>query len=171
MALAAAAAAPTAQAQAPAPATSAAPAGEPKGREQRMLIVDAQIHIWKSSKPNPNHRQIADYSADDALKEMDEAGVTAAVIHPPGWDPNANALAVEAARQHPNRFAILGNFPLDRPESRSLIDGPARQVTRTSPILIATSTATFAGSTMRSGPSGCSGAPTSPACRPHGSSA
>ena len=88
-----------------------------------MLIVDAQIHIWKSSKPNPNHRQIADYSADDALKEMDEAGVTAAVIHPPGWDPNANALAVEAARQHPNRFAILGNFPLDRPESRSLIDG------------------------------------------------
>jgi predicted TIM-barrel fold metal-dependent hydrolase len=87
-----------------------------------MLIVDAQIHIWKSSKPNPNHRQIADYSADDALKEMDEAGVTAAVIHPPGWDPNANALAVEAARQHPNRLAILGNFPLDRPESRSLID-------------------------------------------------
>ncbi len=119
----AAAAAPAAQAQAPAPGTSAAPAGGPKGREQRMLIVDAQIHIWKSSKPNPNHRQIADYSADDALKEMDEAGVTAAVIHPPGWDPNANALAVEAARQHPNRFAILGNFPLDRPESRSLIDG------------------------------------------------
>src|SRR5262249_24613622 len=36
---------------------------------------------------------------------------------------NANALAVEAARQHPNRFAILGNFPLDRPESRGLIDG------------------------------------------------
>ena len=33
----------------------------PKGKEQRMLIVDAQIHIWKSSKPNPNHRQIADY--------------------------------------------------------------------------------------------------------------
>ena len=83
----AAAAAPAAQAQAPAPGTSAAPAGGPKGREQRMLIVDAQIHIWKSSKPNPNHRQIADYSADDALKEMDEAGVTAAVIHPPGWIP------------------------------------------------------------------------------------
>jgi predicted TIM-barrel fold metal-dependent hydrolase len=87
-----------------------------------MLIADAQIHIWKSSKPNPNHRQIADYSANDALKEMDEAGVTAAVIHPPGWDPNANALAVEAAREHPSRFAILGNFPIDRPESRSLID-------------------------------------------------
>jgi len=30
---------------------------------------------------------------------------------------------VEAARQHPNRLAILGNFPLDKPESRTLIDG------------------------------------------------
>ena len=49
---------------------------------------------------------------------MDAAGVDAAVIHPPGWDPNSNALAVDAARQHPNRLAILGNFPLDRPESR-----------------------------------------------------
>ena len=74
-----------------------------------MPIVDAQIHIWRGHKPtNPNHRQVTDFTADDALKEMDEAGVDAAVIHPPrGWDPNANELAVEAARQHPNRFAIL----------------------------------------------------------------
>src|SRR5215470_2711682 len=89
-----------------------------------MLIVDAQIHIWKGHKPtNPNHRQIADYTAADVLKEMDEGGVDAAVIHPPGWDPNSNALAIEAARQHPNRLAILANFPLDKPESRSAIDG------------------------------------------------
>jgi len=89
-----------------------------------MLVVDAQIHIWKNNKPtNPNHRQVADFTAADVLKEMDEGGVDAAVIHPPGWDPNSNALAVEAARQHPNRLAILGNFPLDTPEGRSLIDG------------------------------------------------
>jgi predicted TIM-barrel fold metal-dependent hydrolase len=89
-----------------------------------MLIVDSQIHIWKNHKPgNPNHRQVTDFTAGDVLKEMDEAGVDAAVIHPPGWDPDSNALAVEAARQHPARFAILGNFPLDRPESRALIDG------------------------------------------------
>src|SRR5262249_39149465 len=61
--------------------------------------------------------------ADDVLKEMDAGGVTAALIHPPGWDPNSNPLAVEAARQHPNRLAILGNFPLDRPESRTSING------------------------------------------------
>jgi predicted TIM-barrel fold metal-dependent hydrolase len=54
---------------------------------------------------------------------MDEAGVDAAVIHPPGWDPNSNQLAIGAASRHPNRLCILGNFPLDRPESRSLVEG------------------------------------------------
>ena len=90
-----------------------------------MLIVDAQVHIWSSGKPtNPNHRQVPVFSKDDLLKEMDEAGVDAAVIHPPAsWDPGSNELAVGAARQHPDRLAILGNFPLDRPESRALIDG------------------------------------------------
>ena len=89
-----------------------------------MLIVDAQIHIWKGHKPtNANHRQIPDYTRDDVLKVMDGGGITAAVIHPPGWDPNSNALAVAAASQHPNRLSILANFPLDKPESRSAIDG------------------------------------------------
>jgi predicted TIM-barrel fold metal-dependent hydrolase len=112
------------RAQAPTPEKPAAPVPGQKGRAHGMLIVDAQIHLWKNGKPAPNHRQVADFTADDALKEMDEAGVDAAVIHPPrGWDPNANELAVEAARQHPNRFAVLGNFPLDRPESQTLIDG------------------------------------------------
>jgi predicted TIM-barrel fold metal-dependent hydrolase len=63
------------------------------------------------------------YSKDDALREMKEGGVDAALIHPPAsWDPNSNELAVEAARQHPDKFAILGNFPLDKPESRGLVD-------------------------------------------------
>jgi predicted TIM-barrel fold metal-dependent hydrolase len=89
-----------------------------------VLIVDAQVHIWSSGKPtNANHRQVAAFTKDDLLKEMDEAGVHAAVIHPPAsWDPNSNELAVEAARRHPDRLAILGNFPLDRPESRNLVD-------------------------------------------------
>jgi predicted TIM-barrel fold metal-dependent hydrolase len=89
-----------------------------------MLIVDAQVHIWSSGKPtNQRHRQVERFTKDDLLKEMDEARVNAALIHPPAsWDPNANELAVEAARHHPHRLAILGNFPLDRPESRSLID-------------------------------------------------
>ena len=54
-----------------------------------MRIVDAQVHIWASGKPtNANHRQVERFSKDDLLKEMDEAGVHGAVIHPPtSWDP------------------------------------------------------------------------------------
>jgi len=87
-----------------------------------MLIVDAQVHIWANSTPtNPSHRQIPDFSAEDLLKEMDETGIDAAVIHPPGWDPNAGPLAIDAARRYPNRLSVLGNFPLDREESHALV--------------------------------------------------
>ena len=86
-----------------------------------MRIVDAQVHIWSSGPPtNPNHRQVEVFSKDSLLKEMDEAAIDAAILHPPGWDPNGNEVAVEAAKEHPDRFAILGHFPLDRPENRSL---------------------------------------------------
>ncbi len=54
---------------------------------------------------------------------MDEGGVDAAVIHPPGWDPSSVEMAFKAVRDYPGRFAILGAFPLDRPENRSLVDG------------------------------------------------
>ena len=84
-----------------------------------MLIVDAQVHIWANHKPtNANHRQVETYSADDLLREMDEAGVHAAVIHPPAsWDPDANELAVEGGRRHPDRLDLPGNFPLHDPTS------------------------------------------------------
>jgi predicted TIM-barrel fold metal-dependent hydrolase len=89
-----------------------------------MLIVDAQIHLWNAGNPTtPWHRQIPAYTKADALREMDAGGVDAAVLTPhTPWDPNANALAIEAARQHPDRFCILGNFPLDKQESRALVD-------------------------------------------------
>ena len=94
-----------------------------------MRIVDAQVHIWSAGKPaNLNHRQVEHFTKDELLKEMDAAGVDAALIHPPTpWDPSANELAVDAARQHPDRFAVLGNFALDRPESRALVDGWKRR--------------------------------------------
>jgi predicted TIM-barrel fold metal-dependent hydrolase len=66
----------------------------------------------------PEHRQIPAYTKADALSEMDAGGVDAAVLTPhTPWDPSANELAIEAARQHPDRFVILGNFPVDKPES------------------------------------------------------
>ena len=88
-----------------------------------MPIVDAHVHIWATGKPNPPHRQVSALSGDELLREMDAAGIDAAVIQPPAWDATSNEVAVEAARRHPDRFAVLGWFPLDDPASRSLIDG------------------------------------------------
>jgi len=85
-----------------------------------MLIVDAQIHLWSNGTTLPPHRA-APYLVDEALRDMDAAGVDRALIHPPSWDPDSNELAVAAVRAHADRFAILGRFDLDRPESRLLV--------------------------------------------------
>ena len=91
-----------------------------------MKIVDAQVHIWSQTVVPTSglHRKVEKFTAEEVLAEMDAAGVDAALIHPPGsWDPNANALAVDAARRYPDRFAVMGQFPLQDPENRKLIHG------------------------------------------------
>ncbi len=87
-----------------------------------MQIVDSQIHLWENARMSPQHRQIPTYNVDDALKEMAEAGVDAAVIHPPstlGEGPNAQA--VEAVKAHPDKFCILGNFDLQAPNREEIV--------------------------------------------------
>jgi predicted TIM-barrel fold metal-dependent hydrolase len=87
-----------------------------------MQIVDAQIHVWGSGLPsNLAHRQVTAFTTQEAVSLMDEGGIDAAVIHPPGWDPGATEMAFAAVRTYPGRFAIMGAFPLDRPENRSLV--------------------------------------------------
>jgi predicted TIM-barrel fold metal-dependent hydrolase len=87
-----------------------------------MLIVDSQIHIWKNGKMSPHHRQDPTYSAEDALVEMKTAGVDCAVIHPPGaMGEPANALAVEAVRNYPDKFCILGHFDLTSPDREKIV--------------------------------------------------
>lgn len=88
-----------------------------------MKIVDAQVHIWSSGKPSGLHRQVSSYTVEELLAEMAEAGVDAALLHPPiSWDPDSNEQSIEAARRYPGQFAVLGQIPLDRPECRGWID-------------------------------------------------
>jgi predicted TIM-barrel fold metal-dependent hydrolase len=87
-----------------------------------MPIVDSQIHIWEDARMSPQHRQIPTYSMDDALKEMAEAGVDAAVIHPPSTlGEKVNVLAVDAVRRHPDKFCILGHFDLQSPDRENSV--------------------------------------------------
>jgi predicted TIM-barrel fold metal-dependent hydrolase len=71
-----------------------------------MLIVDAQVHIWSQSAVWGAPADLK-LSCEGLLKEMEEGGVDAAVLHPPGWDANDIEVAAEAARQYPNRVTIL----------------------------------------------------------------
>ncbi len=87
-----------------------------------MMIVDAQIHLWAKGTPSFHHRQTP-FLKGEALAGMDEAGVDRAVIHPVMWDADSNELAVDAVRAHPDRFAIMGWFYLDRPDQRAAIEG------------------------------------------------
>jgi predicted TIM-barrel fold metal-dependent hydrolase len=87
--------------------------------EYAMEIIDAQIHLWGTGLPTvPAHRQVTAFTPEEAIVLMDEAGVDAAVIHPPGWDPGSTAMAFKAVQNYPGRFAIIDAVRLDRPESR-----------------------------------------------------
>ena len=91
-----------------------------------MKIVDAQVHIWSQTITPPSglHRKVSKFTAEECLKEMDEAGVDAALIHPPySWDPDSGAMALAAAKKYPDRFAVMGQFAPDKPENRKLIHG------------------------------------------------
>jgi predicted TIM-barrel fold metal-dependent hydrolase len=93
-----------------------------------MQIVDAQIHTWGSGLPsNASHIQVTHFTPAEAIALMDEGGVDAAVIHPPGWDPGSTEMAFAAVRNYPGRFAIMGSVPLDRPEARDRIAGWRQQ--------------------------------------------
>jgi predicted TIM-barrel fold metal-dependent hydrolase len=79
-----------------------------------MLIVDAQIHLWAGAGSSPRHGS-RPFLVSDALAGMDAAGVTAAVVHPPEWDPAARRYAANAVAAHPDRFAAYTTLALDRP--------------------------------------------------------
>src|SRR5487761_2552908 len=93
-----------------------------------MQIVDAQIHLWGTGLPsNLSHRQGTAFTPEEAIALMDEGGIDAAVIHPPGWDPGSTDMALKAVQDYPNRFAIMGSLPLDQPASRARIASHGNQ--------------------------------------------
>nr|WP_256476631.1 amidohydrolase family protein [Siccirubricoccus soli] len=104
---------------------SGAARGGPNRPRHPFRIIDAQVHIWGSGEPSGLHRKTPVFTAEELLKEMDEAGVDAGVIHPPmSWDPSANDIAEAAAAKYPDRFAVLGQVDLTTPEtSRPLLHG------------------------------------------------
>src|SRR2546427_9737399 len=78
----------------------------------RLLIVDAQVHIWGADTPN---RPWPPCRADQAqkpypvtkrlgLEGMKAARVLRGVLVPPSWEGARNHLGLDAAPWHPGRL-------------------------------------------------------------------
>jgi predicted TIM-barrel fold metal-dependent hydrolase len=96
-----------------------------------VQITDAQIHIWAADRPDRPwpaegksyaHLGGREFGKDEVLAAMDAAGVDRAVLVPPSFEGDYNDLAIAAAQQHPDRFAVMGRLPLDRPDGPEALD-------------------------------------------------
>jgi predicted TIM-barrel fold metal-dependent hydrolase len=100
-----------------------------------MDIVDSQVHLWGADTPErpwpPGRAAEAQkpypIGKEALLFQMDLAGVRRMVLVPPSWEGDRNDLALEAARTHPDRFAVMGRLALKAPESRGLVAGWRQQ--------------------------------------------
>ena len=105
-----------------------APAQTPAVQPARKrLIVDAQVHLWKAESPDwpwvPGRtpQMPEPFTIEKLVPLMDEAGVDRAVIVPPSWPGDRNDYGIEAAKRYPDRFAVMGRIPLEKPESAALL--------------------------------------------------
>ena len=78
-----------------------------------LTVVDSQIHIWNDDHPEaiPRHGD-KPLRMQDALAEMNTAGVGSAVLVPPYWVEFDNSYALSAAQIHPSRFGVMGRFDI-----------------------------------------------------------
>jgi predicted TIM-barrel fold metal-dependent hydrolase len=90
-------------------------------------IVDAQAHLWKAESedwkwvPGRKPQLPEPFTIEKLVALMDEAGVDRVVIVPPSWPGDRNDYALEAAKRHPERFAVMGRIALEKPESAALL--------------------------------------------------
>lgn len=92
-------------------------------------ITDAQVHIWADPTPDrpwpPDgparaHRP-RPFGVDDLLAEMDVAGVDRVVLVPPSFEGDHNDLVLAAAREHPDKFAVMARVPVGAPNAPDLL--------------------------------------------------
>jgi len=94
-----------------------------------LEIVDSQVHLWGADTPArpwpPGRAAEAQkpypIGKEALLFQMDLARVRRMVLVPPSWEGERNDLALDAARTHPDRFAVMGRLALQDPKSRALV--------------------------------------------------
>jgi predicted TIM-barrel fold metal-dependent hydrolase len=91
------------------------------------MIIDAQVHVWPPDRPErplgPGHEERTPYSYEQLIADMDRAGVDRAVLVPPTIERDRNDYALEAARRHPDRFAVMGRVPIKTAGGKDFLRG------------------------------------------------
>jgi predicted TIM-barrel fold metal-dependent hydrolase len=90
-----------------------------------MMIIDAGVHIWLPEAPDrpwmpgrtAHLAEPLTYQKFSAM--MDEAGVSHAILVPPSWEGERIDYSLDAAQNCPDRFAVMGRFPINKPEERA----------------------------------------------------
>lgn len=103
-------------------------------RHERMQIVDSQVHIWAPSTPErpwppvtKKPHRAEPLTREMLLREMDQAGVSRAVLISPSWEGIRNDLVLEAARAFPDRFAVMGRIDYEDPAGAELFSALTSQ--------------------------------------------
>lgn len=93
-----------------------------------MIVTDSGVHIWKAATPDrpwsPGRTaHLKDpIGYEDLRAMMAEAGVDRAILIPPSFEGDRLDYSIEAVTKYPHQFAIMGRLPLDKPESREIME-------------------------------------------------
>ena len=93
-----------------------------------MMIIDSGVHVWLPEGPDrpwmPGRTahlpEPLTYQKFAAM--MDDAGVEHAILVPPSWEGDRVDYSLEAAQKYPDRFAVMGRFPINEPEEREQLE-------------------------------------------------
>ena len=89
-----------------------------------MMIINSGVHIWLPEGPDrpwmPGRKahlpEPLTYEKFGAM--MEDAGVEHAILVPPSWEGDRVDYSLEAAQKFPDRFAVMGRFPINVPAER-----------------------------------------------------
>ncbi|MDT9592158.1 amidohydrolase family protein [Nocardioides zeae] len=88
----------------------------------RPLVVDAQVHVWKGSTPDRpwpadaiEPQRVVPLEVPELRRELDAAGVQAALLLGPTWEGGRNDYVLEHAAADPARWGALCRFPTSDP--------------------------------------------------------
>jgi predicted TIM-barrel fold metal-dependent hydrolase len=93
-----------------------------------MKIIDSQLHCFYADTPERPWPKGAStthgtaFTTEQALALMDQHGVQAAVLVPPGWNGWDNQYSVDAALAQPKRFGVMGRLNFEAADARQQLE-------------------------------------------------